>query len=64
MSGHEHNSTQYSQNQGNQMSDNPADGNRNSKTLGKDGREPFNRAPDADQGKEAIDAFGGKGADR
>lgn len=46
MSGHEHKSTQNTQNQGNQMSDDPKDGNRGSKNLGQDKPEPFNQAPE------------------
>lgn len=60
---HNPDSSQLTQNQNNQMSDDPADGSRNSDRLGPDGKTPAERAPDHDrQDKAAIDAFGEEGA--
>ena len=50
-------------NQNNQMSDDPADGSRNSFVLGKDGTTPVERAPEQDeQDQTTIEAFGEEGA--
>jgi hypothetical protein len=59
-----HVNTQLSQNQNNQMSDDPADGSRNSETLGRDGKlTPAEKAPPHDaQDQSAIEAFGEAGA--
>ncbi|MBA3510523.1 hypothetical protein [Sphingomonas sp.] len=54
---------QRAANQKNQMSDDPADGNRTSFTLGKDGTTPVEKAPEEeDQDQSAIEAFGEEGA--
>ena len=61
MSQHNKLSTQLSQNQKNEMSDDPKDGARNSDTLGRDGAPtPLEKAPE-EQGKEQIDEFGRAG---
>ena len=50
-------------NQNNQMSDDPADGNRTSFTTGKDGSSPAEKKPEQDrQGQETVEAFGERGA--
>ena len=50
-------------NQNNQMSDDPADGSRNSFVLGKDGNTPVEKAPEQDeQDQSTIEAFGEEGA--
>lgn len=50
-------------NQNNQMSDDPADGSRNSFVTGKDGATPVEKKPPHDrQDQEAIEAFGEEGA--
>ena len=55
--------SQRSANQNNQMSDDPADGNRTSFTAGKDGTTPIEKAPPGDrQDKAAIEVFGEEGA--
>jgi hypothetical protein len=63
MSKHNHDSMQLTQNQNNEMSDDPGDGSRNSDTLGRDGAAtPVERAPEQDaQDQEAIEAFGRRG---
>ena len=54
---------QRAANQKNQMSDDPADGNRTSFTLGKDGTTPVEKSPEQeDQDQSAIEAFGEEGA--
>jgi hypothetical protein len=65
MSKNHHNpdSTDRALNQNNQMSDDPADGSRNSFTTGKDGTTPVERAPEQDeQDQSTIEAFGEEGA--
>lgn len=60
---HNHDSMQMTQNQNNQMSDDPADGSRDSFTLGKDGKEPNNVSPEEKaQDQSQIEAFGQEGA--
>ena len=50
-------------NQKNQMSDDPADGNRTSFSLGKDGTTPLETPPEHDaQDQDMIEAFGEEGA--
>ena len=62
MSGHRQPEQQMTQNQNNQMSDDPGDGSRNSETLGRDsGRTAAEQAPDT-QDRERIEAFGRAGA--
>lgn len=54
---------QPQQNQNNQMSDDPADGNRESFVTGKDGRSPVEKAPEQNrQDQSTIEAFGEEGA--
>jgi hypothetical protein len=54
---------QPQQNQNNQMSDDPADGNRESFIAGKDGTSPAEKKPPQDrQGQSTIEAFGEEGA--
>jgi hypothetical protein len=54
---------QLTQNQNNQMSDDPGDGNRTSFTTGKDGTTPVEKAPPNDkQDQSTIEAFGEAGA--
>lgn len=54
---------QPQQNQNNQMSDDPGDGNRTSFTPGKDGTSPVEKAPAQDrQDQDTIEAFGEEGA--
>ena len=52
------------QNQNNQMSDDPADGSRNSVTLGRDGKKTaVEVSPEEEaQDETAIEAFGDEGA--
>ena len=60
---HNHDSMQFTQNQNNEMSDDPGDGSRESFTLGKDGRSPAEKKPEGDrQDQSAIEAFGEEGA--
>jgi hypothetical protein len=62
-SSHNHDSMQFTQNQNNEMSDDPGDGSRNSDTLGKDGTTPVEKAPEHDaQDQSTIEAFGQEGA--
>lgn len=50
-------------NQNNQMSNDPADGNRTSFTVGKDGSSPVEKVPPGDsQDQSMIEAFGEEGA--
>ena len=57
------NSGQASPTQNNLMSDDPADGDRESFVTGKDGTTPVEKAPVNDrQDKSAIEAFGEEGA--
>ena len=52
-----------SPNQNNLMSEDPADGDRESFVTGKDGTTPVEKAPPKDkQDKSAIEAFGEEGA--
>ena len=55
---------QLDQNQNNQMSDDPADGSRNSATLGRDGKKTaVEISPEEEaQDETAIEAFGDEGA--
>jgi hypothetical protein len=54
---------QPQQNQNNQMSDDPQDGNRESFTPGNDGTTPVEKAPPGDrQDQSTIEAFGEEGA--
>lgn len=54
---------QPQQNQNNQMSDDPGDGNRESFTPGKQGSTPVEKAPPQDrQDQSTIEAFGEEGA--
>ena len=60
---HRHTDAQMTQNQNNQMSDDPRDGarNRDSKTRG--GKEPSNQIPEEQaHGQSQIEAFGEEGA--
>lgn len=60
---HRSDESQASANQNNQMSDDPADGNRTSFTTGKDGTTPVEKAPEKDvQDQDTIEAFGEEGA--
>lgn len=60
---HNPDSSNQALNQNNQMSDDPADGSRNSFTLGKDGDTPVEKAPEHDaQDQSTIEAFGEEGA--
>ena len=60
---HNHDSTQFTQNQNNEMSEDPRDGSRDSFTLGKDGKTPVERKPPHDrQDQSTIEAFGEEGA--
>ena len=60
---HNHDSMQFTQNQNNEMSDDPGDGSRKSFTLGKDGNTPVEKAPEHDeQDQSTIEAFGEEGA--
>ena len=55
-------SNQIPANQGNQMSEDPKDGNRTSFTLGKDGNTPVEKAPKHDAQDEAtVEEFGREG---
>lgn len=65
VSQHGYKDSQMTQNQKNQMSDDPRDGARGSETLGKDGKdkEPVNTSPEQEaQDQTAIEAFGEEGA--
>lgn len=61
---HNHDDQQNTQNQNNQMSDDPKDGSRNSETLGQaSSPTPVEKAPAHDaQEESAIEAFGEEGA--
>lgn len=60
---HNPDSTQQTQNQNNEMSDDPRDGSRDSFTLGKDGKTPVEKKPPHDaQDQSTIEAFGEEGA--
>lgn len=64
MSQHNHDSTQFPQNQKNEMSEDPRDGARNSDTLGRDGAPTAKeKSPEEEeQEQSAIEAFGREGA--
>ncbi len=60
---HNPDSMQFTQNQNNQMSDNPRDGSRDSFTLGKAQDSPAEEVPPHyRQNRETIEAFGRRGA--
>ncbi len=61
---HESDSGDQPQNQNNRMSDDPADGSRNSFVTGRDGgRTAAEKAPEQDdQDESAIETFGEEGA--
>lgn len=60
---HNHDNQQSTENQKNEMSDDPGDGARNSFITGKDGSTPVERAPEHDsQDQSTIEAFGEEGA--
>lgn len=60
---HDHDDAQMTQNQNNQMSDDPGDGSRDSFTLGKDGKAPNEVSPEEEaQDQSQIEAFGEEGA--
>lgn len=60
---HNHDNQQSTENQKNEMSDDPGDGARNSFTVGKDGETPVEKKPPHDaQDQSAIEAFGQEGA--
>ena len=60
---HNPNSQQYTQNQNNEMSDDPGDGSRNAFTPGAVGKTPVEKAPPNDaQDQSTIEAFGEEGA--
>jgi hypothetical protein len=60
---HNANSMQMTQNQKNQMSDDPGDGARGSFTTGKDGKAPNEVSPEEQaQDQSQIEAFGEEGA--
>jgi hypothetical protein len=60
---HNPDSMQFTQNQNNQMSEDPRDGSRDSFTLGEDGATPAERKPPHDRQDQArIEAFGRAGA--
>ncbi|MDP8994048.1 MAG: hypothetical protein M3N07_03550 [Pseudomonadota bacterium] len=63
VSQHRHKDAQNTQNQNNQMSEDPRDGSRDSFTVGKDGKEPQNVPPERKkQDQSQIEAFGEEGA--
>lgn len=65
MSRNQHNpdSMQNTENQNNEMSDDPGDGSRGSETTGRDGVTPVEKAPEHDaQDQSTIEAFGEAGA--
>ena len=60
---HRHDSMQMTQNQNNQMSDDPGDGSRNQDSKVKGGKEPTNQIPEEQsQNQGTIEAFGQEGA--
>ena len=62
-SSHNHDSMQFTQNQNNEMSDDPGDGSRNSNTTGPVGKTPVEKTPPHDaQDQSTIEAFGEEGA--
>lgn len=60
-SSHRSDNAPLTQNQNNNMSDDPGDGGRKSFTTGPDGTSPAEDAPDA-QDQSTIEAFGRAGA--
>ncbi|HEX8216002.1 MAG TPA: hypothetical protein VF577_00935 [Allosphingosinicella sp.] len=63
ISQHRKNDMQMTQNQKNQMSDDPGDGARGQDVKAKDGKEPTNQIPDEQsQNQGTIEAFGQEGA--
>ena len=63
VSQHRHNDAQMTQNQKNQMSEDPGDGARNRDAKAKAGKEPTNQVPnDQSQSESQIEAFGEEGA--
>ena len=63
-SNHNHNAMQFTQNQNNEMSDDPGDGGRKAFVTGRDGgRTAAEKAPGRDeQDQSTIEAFGEEGA--
>jgi len=63
VSQHRHNDAQMTQNQKNQMSEDPGDGARNRDAKAKGGKEPTNQVPEEQsQNQGTIEAFGQEGA--
>jgi hypothetical protein len=63
VSQHNHGDAQMTQNQKNQMSEDPGDGARNKDAKTKGGREPTNQIPEEQsQNSGTIEAFGEQGA--
>ena len=63
VSQHRHTDAQMTQNQKNQMSDDPRDGARNQDAKAKGGNEPRNQIPEEQaQNQSTIEAFGEEGA--
>jgi len=63
VSQHRHSDAQMTQNQKNQMSDDPGDGARGQDVKTKGGKEPRNQLPEEQaQGESQIEAFGEEGA--
>lgn len=60
---HNPNSGQFTQNQNNEMSEDPGDGGRKAFKPGPDGKTPVEKAPEeAAQDQDMIEAFGEAGA--
>ena len=60
---HNPNDGQFTQNQNNEMSDDPGDGSRNAFKPGADGKTPVEKKPPHDaQDQSIIEAFGEEGA--
>ena len=63
VSQHRHNDMQMTQNQKNQMSEDPGDGARGQDAKSKGGKEPTNQIPEEQsQNQGTIEAFGEEGA--
>jgi len=63
VSQHRHTDAQNTQNQKNQMSEDPRDGARNADAKTKGGKEPTNQIPEEQsQNEGTIEAFGQEGA--
>ena len=63
VSHHRQGNTQMTQNQKNQMSEDPRDGARNSDVKRQEGQEPTTQIPEEQaQGQSQIEAFGEEGA--